>query len=416
MDVSLNQYRDPQGNTFYLIEEGMFPVCLYLNGHLNTSFSENADSTIDSYGSFLLFIYRYFKSEDIDMVERVASGEFFTKAEIDSFNTHCKFYADKPSLDTNVVQLTDKQLHNAIHITQHSESQCSAFTVRMRLKHFLKYIQYVYICRHFDFNPPVSVSEKFSDFERLIQGYIDIISDSNEDTKDPFEKAIPDPLFFKMLEVIKPEHEENPWKGSKLRNQIMTDIFIETGIRAGCVLKLKLCDVKDEWSNPRLMVTRTPKDKTDTRKNRASNKTKTLSASISPELMKKLKWYIESIRSTFPQSESHDFIFISEKGQTAGQPLTYGSLYNVIHKLGKAIQFEIHPHLLRHKWNEIFDDKATEAGHSMSEIDDLRKFAMGWSESSTMAGLYNKFKIAKKISDLSSGRQNKTVPPQGDID
>lgn len=415
MDISLKKYRDPSGILFPVIVRDRFiPVCLYLNNHVHSSFGGLAANTYESYARQLMFVYKYFTGRKIDLVERVATGEFFTTIEIDAFHRHCKHKVEGDKGITNVVQLTDKRLSNAIHATQHSESKSSSFTFKMRLYRFLGYIRYLYLNIHADNSPPISVSTKFSDFQMLVEDHIARIRADNTDTEDPFEKAIPDDKFFKILEIIKPTHAENPWKGSKLRNQVITGIHIEAGLRAGAILKMKFCDVKDEWDNPRFMVTRTPNDQTDKRLRQAANKTKTLSASVSPELMKLLKLYINTERCKHPNSASHDFIFVSEKGETAGQALTYGSLHSMICILGEAIGFHIHPHLLRHKWNEIFTDRAEQAGYSHDEIDDIRKYAMGWSENSSMTGLYNKFKIAVKISELSSARQNETVPPQGE--
>ena len=46
-------------------------------------------------------------------------------------------------------------------------------------------------------------------------------------------------------------------------------------------------------------------------------------------------------------------------------------------------------------------------------MDDLRKYAMGWSENSQMAGNYDRFEIAMTMREISSKNQNDTVPAQG---
>lgn len=130
-------------------------------------------------------------------------------------------------------------------------------------------------------------------------------------------------------------------------------ILINTGVRVGAVLKLKVSDLIDDWDNPRFLLTKTPNDPTDPRLERPSNKTKALSVSISSELMKLIKLYIQTVRTENPAAREHDFVFISEKGTTSGQPLTYKSIHKIVDKFGEALGIKLHPHKLRHKWNEV---------------------------------------------------------------
>ncbi|MBF4318254.1 site-specific integrase, partial [Vibrio anguillarum] len=197
---------------------------------------------------------------------------------------------------------------------------------------------------------------------------------------------------------------------SKLRNQIIMQILIDAGVRVGAVLKLKISDLVDDWSNPRFRLTRTPDDPSDPRLDPASNKTKALSVSISPDLMKLIKLYISTVRAASPNTHEHDFVFISEKGITSGQPLTYKAIHKIVKTFGDAINFNLHPHKLRHKWNEVFEDRAKEKGFSPEKIEDLRKYAMGWVEDSKMASVYNEFQLAVTVAEISAKNQRKSVP------
>jgi integrase len=206
---------------------------------------------------------------------------------------------------------------------------------------------------------------------------------------------------------------ENPFKSSKLRNQLIMQILINTGVRVGAVLKLKVSDLIEDWDNPRFLLTRTPNDPTDPRLERPSNKTKALSVSISSELMKLIKLYIQTVRTENPAAREHDFVFISEKGTTSGQPLTYKSIHKIVDKFGEALGIKLHPHKLRHKWNEVFEDKAREHGLTPEKIEDLRKYAMGWVEDSKMASVYNEYQLAVTVADISAKTQSKAVPRLG---
>ncbi|MFT6986468.1 MAG: integrase [Psychromonas sp.] len=402
-----------------IVDENYLPACFFLSSHMKTSFSNNAFNTRLTYGKIFLFIHRYFIYESIDLVKRVELGEFLTAVEYDKFKRHCTFKVDATiDNDDSIVsfeRFSNKQLDNLVHSTQNTVSKTSSATIKLRLIQFLRYIEYLYQSIHSAHKVPVDVRLAFSDFERWVKTDLSLLKIQNTECRDPFEKAIPDDLFFKLLGIIKPSCNKNPYKSSRFRNQLIMTIFIETGIRVGALAKLKISDIKQDWDNPRLMITRTPNDPTDPRKIKAAQKTKPHASSISHDTLKLLNLYIKTQRtsSKFTLASSHDFIFISEKGESSGLPITTDGIYKAVKVLGDALDFDLHPHLFRHKWNELFDTKATEAGYSQEKIEDIRKYAMGWSESSTMSRIYNEFKYTMKIHELSVARQKESVPIQG---
>ncbi len=427
--ITVKVYRDTSGIPFPLvISNGIFPVCLYLNAYLNgnhnsplskgTSTQAPAFNTLKKYADELKFLYSHFATNNINLVARVTSGIFLSSSEIDCFVLASKrpFDANNNAEISKVVNISDKRIQKAIHATSNSIPHVSSHTCKQRLVRLRSYIEYLYVCHHYDktsTNETVKIDNKFRAFQLYINKYISDTRKDNIKTRDPFESVLPSDNFFDLLEVIKTSSERNPFKSSKLRNQLLMKILIETGVRIGAVLKLKVSDLIDNWDNPRFLLTRTPNDSTDRRRNPAKNKTKALSVSISPELMKHIKLYINTVRTQYIKSIEHDFLFISEKGVSQGKPITYDSTYNIVVKFGNTINHKLHPHLLRYKWNEIFTDKAEAAGYDQDQIEDMRKYCMGWVENSKMELIYNEFKIAVKVSELSAVNQNKTVPDLG---
>ncbi|HIF9326493.1 TPA: tyrosine-type recombinase/integrase [Photobacterium damselae] len=430
-NVAVKIYKDVDGYSFPLIvRSGVFPACLYLNAYLNgnhnsplsarknkASAQTPAFHTLKKYAYELKFLYCYFIEQGIDLVERVSSGEFLSRQEVDDFVRSCKLYANEGTIDeSNTVAISDKRIRDAIHATSHSQPQVSAHTLRQRLIRLRAYIEYLFVCHHYDQEPTntqARVDAQFNKFKLYINTFISGVRKNNTVVKDAFESVIASDKFFYLLEIIKESSTDNPFKSSKLRNQIIMQIFIDTGVRVGAVLKLKISDLIDDWNNPRFLLTRTPNDPTDSRLERPSNKTKALSVSISPELMKLIRLYIQTVRTESPASRLHDFVFISEKGATSGQPLSYKATNKIVDKFGKLLGIKLNPHKIRHKWNEVFEDKAKEMGLSPEKIEDLRKFAMGWVEDSKMASVYNEYQLAVTVSDISSKIQAKAVPKLG---
>jgi integrase len=427
--VQVKVYRDTAGHPFPLVvRNGVFPACLYLNAYLNgnhnSPLSEGkgrntaqapAFFTLKKYAYELKRLYCHFDLNDIDLVDRVASGEFLSREEVDGFVRACKFYANQesPQENSSVTSISDKRIRDAIHATANSRPQVSTHTFSQLLIRLRAYIEYLYICHHYDqapSNQKVKTDDQFNKFTLYINSFISSTRKNNTITKDAFESAIPADKFFRLLEIIKESSSDNPFKSSKLRNQIIMQILIDAGVRVGALLKLKVSDLVDDWGNPRFLLTRTPNDPSDTRLDPASNKTKALSVPISPALMKLIKLYISTVRATKPNVHEHDFVFISEKGKTSGLPLTYKAVHKIVNKFGDAINLKLHPHKLRHKWNEVFEDKAKEKGFTPEKIEDLRKYAMGWVEDSTMASVYNEFQLAVTVAEISSKNQSKSVP------
>ncbi|MCB2527402.1 hypothetical protein KQ738_18295, partial [Listeria monocytogenes] len=73
---------------------------------------------------------------------------------------------------------------------------------------------------------------------------------------------------------------------------------------------------------------------------------------------------------------------------TAGLPLSLKAINAIFQKLSSVLGFHVHPHILRHKWNEIIDEKAEKIGVDPVLLEDMRKYAMGWSQNTTMTSVY----------------------------
>lgn len=428
-NVKVSIFRDTSGYSFPLVvRNGIFPVCLYLNAYLNgnhisplskgriqNTVKASAFHTRKKYAYELKLLYCHFASKKIDLVERVASGEFLSRVEVDDFVRVCKLYANDEARQQNfnLINISDKRIKNAIHTTANNQSQVSAHTFRQRLIRLRAYIEYLHLNHHYNqalSTQQVETDNQFGKFKLYISLIISGVRENNTITRDAFEPVINTGKFFELLEVIKESSPNNPFKSSKLRNQIIMQILIDSGVRIGAIMKLKISDLIDDWNNPRFLLTRTPNDPSDTRLYPASNKTKALSVSISPNLMMLIKLYISTVRACSPNVYEHDFIFISEKGKTSGQPLTYKAIQKVVRTFGDAINLKLNPHKLRHKWNEVFEDKAKEKGFTPEKIEDLRKYAMGWVENSKMASVYNEFQLAVAVAEISTKNQRQSVP------
>ncbi|MEZ9065441.1 hypothetical protein [Vibrio atlanticus] len=273
-DVAVKVYIDTSGLPFPLIiKNNVFPACLYLNAYLNgnhnsplskgTSTQVPAFNTQKKYADELKFLYCYFTSSNINLVKRVASGNFLSSSEIDDFVRISKLpiNVNSNSEQAQTTKITDRRIQEAIHQTKHSFPQVSAHTSKQRLVRLRSYLEYLYVCHHYDKRSTiesVKVDSRFRAFQLYINRYIADIRKDNIKTRDPLESSLPTDKYFDLLEITKASSQRNPFKSSKLRNQLMMQILIETGVRIGALLKLKVSDLIDDWNNPRFLLTRTP--------------------------------------------------------------------------------------------------------------------------------------------------------------
>ena len=417
MNSKVQIYTDFDGRREMLISDDGLPASFFVWSFLLDKYGTLQFNTRKTYTATMYFVLNYFKNSNIDIVERVNSGAFFNLEELRKFILHCKYKVAEESRSENVDSISlmadrkfDKALDILIHSTRHSDNKVSGQTVKGRLARFISFVEYLYKIFYFDNSISPKIHNKMTDLKRIIEDEKRKAKSDNASVKDPFESPIPDEIFFKLLEIIHPTSAENPFKGSRFRNSIIINTFIETGVRIGAVAKIKISDVKGNSDTPRILVTRTPDDKSDPRRIRPSQKTKAHSTAISVGLMKRLESYIVTKRKDFNASESHDFLFVSEKGVSEGQPLSLNAFASIIKKLSNTLNFNFSPHTFRFKWNEIFDSRAIEAGYTPQQLEDIRKYAMGWTENSKMGLLYNEFRNAVKVHELSAERSSGFMP------
>jgi integrase len=386
------------------------PVSFWLTVHLRDSYP--TFRTALTYAYQAKFYFEYFNKFGIDLVNRVESGSFLTKQEYQDYISYCLYKLDYlPNSKNNLSSIdkyTHKALDNLIHATRYSQSRVAANTTKLRINALRHFIMYLFDYIHSGNQVPSHVEAQYKDLISRFKRDTNRIKDDNAVVKDQFEQAIPTDVYFRLLEITKPYNPDNAWsKLSRLRNHLIVHLFNETGIRVGALCKLKISDLKTDGPH-RIRNTRTPNDPSDPsdpRPRPAVQKTKAHVSPISKELMDRLMLYVKTDRSKYPESVRHDFIFVAEKGKTKGHPIALQTVNYLFKKLSKKLGFNVHPHLMRHKFQELFEDAGQSLGLSPERINDLRIFASGWTENTKMVEVYNEYKIAMAAREVSSKAQ-----------
>ncbi|WP_375753413.1 site-specific integrase [Vibrio sp. HN007] len=384
------------------------PVSPWVSTYISIGLSGSAFNTKLAYVRQLKFALDHFAKHGIVIEKRVASGQFFSLAELNRYRSACLFKTTTKY--SNIISITphsDKTIENAMHSGFVAESTVKNSTARKKIDRLIEFIEFLFTYMHADKIVPADAQQRYNFTKTHLKGLTRDLKDYNQECVSEGESAIPTHAFLRLLDIIKPESPDNPFKKSRFRNYLIVQLYIETGNRRGDHAGLKIEDIRFYGEGNEIEIVRRSDDPTDTRKYIPSTKTQSHLSHVPRDLLRKVKKYIDEERGSYTASKDHSFVFVSENNTkgTAGQPLSLSSIDKIFETLSLAIGFKIHCHLLRHKFNEVLDDIATENKLTGEELDKMRKYLMGWSRESKMVEVYNRYKIYQKSIALSIERQ-----------
>lgn len=393
-----------------IVTPDYIPVSPWVSNYLTIHLSGNAATTNEKYARQLKVILEYFKSKNIDIEDRVHTGEFFKTFELRAFFNFCK-YKSQSELGSvvNINIHSDKAIENALHSGRVAEELVSADTAKGKIKRLKDFLFFMFTHVHADNLVSEDVKYRYELAKDYLTQSLSNLKDFNTECVGEAESPLPTDAFFNLLDIIQVDSLKNPFKRSKLRNYLMVDMYIQTGNRLGDHAGLKINDMKLEGTFDEISIVRRPNDPSDSRKFIAATKTKPHQSQVPKELMIKVQNYINNVRTLYPKSNNHEFVFVAENDSqgTAGEPLSLSSIAKIFEKLSEELGFKVHCHLLRHKFNEILTEITEEQGLSHDEVEKMRKYMMGWTRDSDMVEKYNRFKIYKGSQALNKARQDK---------
>lgn len=386
------------------------PIDPYVSCYLVGSLSSKSPYTRTRYANELLFVVQYFSSKGIDLPTRVASGRLISQREYMQFYDRCclnKAAAGEHHLNAGFLNVSDKHIRNIIAANQRGLAKVASETLQGRVRRLREFLMWLFERFH-ELHAVDEVTRKnFVGLISKIKLDEDSLGRNRARTVGPNFSGMPDDILLRLMEMVQPSSALNPFKASKIRNYLIVSILVQTGIRRGALAKLKVSDCQFFGTFDKISIYRTGNDPTDPRAEKPNQKTKAHLAAIDPALMVQIKFYVDHVRTVFPRAQTHDFVFISENDSkgTAGQPLSLKAINAIFSKLSGELGFHLHPHTLRHKWNEIFDREGERRQVPSDLLEDARKYAMGWSQNTRMTRVYNENRLAMKTMELSKAHQ-----------
>lgn len=395
-----------------IVDDADCPIDPYVSCYLNGPLSANAPNTRFRYANELLFVLQYFSEKNIHLPARVASGKFISQKEYMQFYDRCCLNKGAFDAVSNVknFRVTDKHLRNVIVANQKGMAKVSNETLLGRVRRLRCFLDWLFELFHEVHELDEKIGKQFNELVAKIKlDEVALGRNGSQQVSSAEESVLSDDIFLDLLELIMPSSPNNPFKASRVRNYLIVNLLTQSGIRRGALGKLKISDFHFYGTFDQISIYRSGNDPTDPRAEKPNQKTKAHLATVDKNIMHQVKFYIDHVRAAFTRAQYHDFVFVSENNSkgTAGQPLSLKSINSLFQKISKALGVHVHPHMLRHKWNEIFDEKGERCGVDATRLEDIRKYAMGWSQNTTMNNIYNDKRLALKARELSLAHQHK---------
>ena len=210
-------------------------------------------------------------------------------------------------------------------------------------------------------------------------------------------RSLTDTQLQIVRRLIRPGAAENPFpERLQLRNWLMIELLLETGIRRGELLKLYTTDINKGSQHAYVSINDREHDPRDPRVEEPALKTHGRTVGISAQLYEVYERYIQHerrpLRDGKPMKLLYRYLFISDRGR----PLSIRALSNVLDRLFLTIELA-HPGLLptlsAHDFRHTFADHflaylVEKRGHDLERATDELRRVCGWSETSTMPRRY----------------------------
>lgn len=376
-------------------------VTLYVTEKLRPSQTQSA--IINTLGH-LIHLKLWEEINNRNLIEEFIESKFLSNEDVYSIRDHCML--DSRSLSkwlkrskSNVVRFPSASTANFTPIQNVSSNHASN-----RMTHIAFYLDFIVrvLLKNKLINENVSAS--IASMNKSLLANKPKGNKGRGLATDPNLKSAPPEAFARILEIVKEDSSDNPFKGTdvKLRNAIIFEVMNTTGMRAGEILALQVDDI--DFHNNTISVVRRHDAVEDPRKRQPVAKTRERRIPVSTALIERLKKYIMENRAATDKAKGHPYIFVTHKhGNYFGRPISNSTFVNRIVKPAIAVNPELLEEITRHGFRHNFNynlskniDARNEAAKSNPDIKpvtekaemQIRKHLNGWSSDNTAEG-YN---------------------------
>lgn len=336
--------------------EGMpdFWVTLYVTEELRPSLKQTA---IENAIRHIIHLKLWEEINERDLISEIGAATFPSDEDLSSIRDHC-------SLKTKYLREWHEALprKNVIKIsighpasTRHlpAVSKAHAANRLVQIANYLYFSARAMLRRRSDFTVLADAIDEMK--ERVIaqkpkgSGYKGLAN-------EPDAKAPPPEVFEKLMQIVREDSPENPYKnpGIRTRNAAMFYVMYETGMRSGEILALQIGDI--DFLVGTISVVRRHDNPQDPRARQPVPKTLERNIPVSLALAQRLRDYVMNVRAKVPNANKGPFLFVTHKrGKYQGKPISDSSFRNRVLGPATSVDHELFDEICRHGFRHNFN-------------------------------------------------------------
>ncbi|TNI82835.1 site-specific integrase [Aeromonas veronii] len=361
--------------------------------------------TIEKHLQALQSLFMWAELRGINLIDNISSGKAFNINDIDSLTSILKLRADElPKLISSVYTNTS-EMHVKASLTRNIWKKFDAIPRQVtsanfndKIKYIGKYVEWLSNILS-DYHSKSITREQIRTVGYEFKTYLG--DQKVVVPKDNFgaSKSLGNAEIQRILNVANPLSPENPWDGeaTRIRNFTIILILLDSGMRSGELLNLKITDViRSKSKQHGLRIVQRSGSLDDPRKKQRLPKTVQREVAISDTAFKALDYYITEIKAKTPNGQKTDYIFVSHSNSNQGKPLH--SINSVTEAMRNVTSIDLTPHVLRHTATWKYCVRMKKKGKEWKDFVELLLLQFGWaSENSPTVRLYARKFIKEEL-------------------
>jgi len=358
-------------------------------------------------------LYRWLDTSQIELLPRLRKGQFLTMPELVRLAGTCQYRVadlsgDEVEMANKVVDI--KRIRLRRKVVERASQAVDVATQASRLRYIADYLQYLSTYVGATLKPYMR-----DELERVtahsLKAFLAHVPPVSKRTTLGARQGLSEEEQTQLLEVIRPDSQQNPWKRSfvRQRNWLIVVLLLATGMRCGELLGLQIDDLDKRL--PKFRIIRRADSKEDPRPNQPNAKTNDREVEVRPAIMRAVLAYIRQRRGIEAARKFPQLIVADD-----GRPLSSKSIDKIFTQLRQkcpGLPVDLTSHVMRHTWNERFSEQAELLQLSDAVEEKARNEQQGWADNSKTAQTYTRRYATRKGREVSLKLQEKLdVPDQ----